>query len=47
MGKGTFRPEYETIAMLGMNCRIDDLDAVFMTNDICNKYGIDTISAGR
>ncbi len=44
--EGTFRPEYETIAMLGTNCLINDLDAVFMTNDICNKYGIDTISAG-
>jgi aldehyde:ferredoxin oxidoreductase len=44
--EGTFRPEYETMAMLGTNCLINDLDAVFMTNDICNKYGVDTISTG-
>jgi aldehyde:ferredoxin oxidoreductase len=43
---GTYRPEYETIAMLGTNCLNNNLDSVFMANDICNRYGIDTISAG-
>jgi aldehyde:ferredoxin oxidoreductase len=44
--EGTYRPEYETIAMLGSNCLVDNIDAIFMANDICNRYGIDTISAG-
>jgi aldehyde:ferredoxin oxidoreductase len=43
---GSYRPEYETIAMLGTNCLNDNLDSVFMANDICNRYGLDTISAG-
>ncbi len=44
--EGTYRPEYETIAMLGSNCLNDNLDSIFMANDICNRYGMDTISAG-
>ena len=43
---GSYRPEYETIAMLGTNCLNNNLDSVFMANDMCNRYGIDTISAG-
>ncbi len=43
---GTYRPEYETIAMLGSNCLNDNIDSIFMANDICNRYGFDTISAG-
>jgi len=39
-------PEYETIAMLGSNCGIDDLVAVCKANELCNKYGLDTISTG-
>ena len=39
-------PEYETIAMLGSNCGIDDLVAVAKGNELCNKYGLDTISTG-
>jgi aldehyde:ferredoxin oxidoreductase len=44
--EGTYRPEYETIAMLGSNCLNDNLDSIFMANDLCNRFGIDTISAG-
>jgi aldehyde:ferredoxin oxidoreductase len=44
--EGTYRPEYETIAMLGANCLNNNIDAIFMANDICNRYGIDTISGG-
>jgi aldehyde:ferredoxin oxidoreductase len=44
--EGTYRPEYETIAMLGSNCLNDNIDSIFMANDICNRYGMDTISAG-
>lgn len=44
--EGTFRPEYETIAMLGTNCLNSDIDSIIEANDICNRYGIDTISVG-
>lgn len=39
-------PEYETLAMLGSNLLIDDLRALVKANELCNRYGIDTISAG-
>lgn len=40
-------PEYETIyALGGLNC-IDSLEEVAYLNDICDRLGIDTISAGN
>ncbi|MDN5321973.1 MAG: aldehyde:ferredoxin oxidoreductase [Clostridia bacterium] len=39
-------PEYETIGMLGSNCLIDDLEAIAKANELCNRYGLDTISTG-
>ncbi|MFC2071256.1 aldehyde ferredoxin oxidoreductase family protein [Chloroflexota bacterium] len=39
-------PEYETIAALGSDCGINDLKAIAMGNELCNAYGIDTISCG-
>lgn len=39
-------PEYETVGSLGSICGIDDLPAVCKGNEICNAYGLDTISAG-
>jgi aldehyde:ferredoxin oxidoreductase len=39
-------PEYETLAALGSNCGIDDLEALMKANELCNRYGIDTISTG-
>jgi len=39
-------PEYETLAMLGANCLVDDLKAVAKANELCNRYGLDTISTG-
>ncbi len=39
-------PEYETLAALGSNCLVDDLDAIAVANELCNRYGIDTISCG-
>ncbi len=39
-------PEYESLGMLGSNCLVDDLDAIALANDRCNRLGIDTISAG-
>jgi len=40
------KPEYETIAALGPMCNNDDLISIIKASDICNKYGLDTISAG-
>jgi len=39
-------PEYETIASFGSLCGIDDINAIAYANQICNAYGLDTISAG-
>ncbi len=39
-------PEYETISALGTNLNITDLKAIAKGNEICNRYCLDTISAG-
>jgi aldehyde:ferredoxin oxidoreductase len=39
-------PEYETIAAFGSMCGIDDLKAISWANQLCNAYGLDTISTG-
>jgi aldehyde:ferredoxin oxidoreductase len=39
-------PEYETIATFGSYCGIDNLEAVAYANQLCNMYGMDTISCG-
>jgi aldehyde:ferredoxin oxidoreductase len=39
-------PEYETLAMLGSNLMVDDLDKIIKWNVECNDLGIDTISLG-
>jgi aldehyde:ferredoxin oxidoreductase len=44
--EGAHKPEYETLAMFGSNCLNDNLDSIIKANDICNRYGLDTISAG-
>ncbi|MEM3038895.1 MAG: aldehyde ferredoxin oxidoreductase family protein [Thermoplasmata archaeon] len=38
-------PEYETIALFGPNVGNDNINGIIKANDLCNKYGIDTISA--
>ena len=38
--------EYETLTMLGSNCLIDDLEALNKANELCNRYGLDTIGVG-
>ena len=43
---GAHKPEYETLAMFGSNCVNDNLDSIIVAGDICNRYGLDTISAG-
>jgi aldehyde:ferredoxin oxidoreductase len=39
-------PEYETIGAFGSMCAISDLAAIARANQLCNAYGMDTISAG-
>jgi aldehyde:ferredoxin oxidoreductase len=40
------KPEYETIAAFGPLCLNDNIEAILYANDLCNRYGLDTISAG-
>lgn len=42
----TERPEYETSASFGSTCLCDEEDAVLKCNELCNRYGFDTIAAG-
>jgi len=39
-------PEYETIAALGSNCGIDNVEAIIKGHELCGRYGLDTISTG-
>ena len=39
-------PEYETLASLGPFCGIDNLEAIAHGNELCNRWGLDTISLG-
>jgi aldehyde:ferredoxin oxidoreductase len=43
---GSRRPEYETAAAFGSLCVNSHTESIMMVNDICNRAGIDTISAG-
>jgi len=40
------KPEYETLGAFGAMLLVDDLGAIVKANDICNLYGMDTISTG-
>lgn len=39
-------PEYETCATFGSYCGNDSIEIIAEANQICNMYGVDTISAG-
>jgi aldehyde:ferredoxin oxidoreductase len=39
-------PEYETAAVFGSYCGVDDLHAIALANKICNENGLDTIGTG-
>jgi len=41
------RTEYETIALLGPDCGVDDFGAIVAGNQLCDELGIDTMSAGN
>jgi aldehyde:ferredoxin oxidoreductase len=40
-------PEYETIYAFGGLCLIDSLDEIIYLNDLCDRLGLDTITAGN
>ncbi|MBN2032521.1 MAG: aldehyde ferredoxin oxidoreductase family protein [Deltaproteobacteria bacterium] len=40
-------PEYETIYALGGLCEIDRIEEIMYLNDLCDRLGLDTISAGN
>lgn len=39
-------PEYETLSAMGSYCGVSDLAAVARANQLCNMYGMDTITCG-
>jgi aldehyde:ferredoxin oxidoreductase len=41
------RTEFETVALLGPNCGVDDYGAIVAANQLCDEIGIDTMSAGN
>ncbi len=45
-GKPLEGPEYETVFAFGSNCAIGDQDTIIRMSQLCDEYGIDTISAG-
>ncbi|WP_457575519.1 aldehyde ferredoxin oxidoreductase C-terminal domain-containing protein [Desulfomarina sp.] len=38
--------EYETLALLGSNCMISDIETVARLNRVCNDLGLDTMETG-
>ena len=40
-------PEYETIYAFGGLCMIDSIEEIIYLNDICDRLGMDTITAGN
>jgi aldehyde:ferredoxin oxidoreductase len=42
----THKPEYESVLALGGLCMNEDTDSLFYLNEILNRAGMDTISAG-
>lgn len=39
-------PEYETCGTFGSYCGVSDLETICIANQLCNMYGLDTISCG-
>ncbi|HYU18269.1 MAG TPA: aldehyde ferredoxin oxidoreductase family protein [Chloroflexota bacterium] len=42
----THKPEYESSALWGNNLLNDNIHSLMKANDLCNRYGLDTISTG-
>jgi aldehyde:ferredoxin oxidoreductase len=53
VGEGKYKgisvegPEYETLGMFGSNLLIDSLPFIIQANILCDRLGLDTISAGN
>ncbi|MCP4694197.1 MAG: aldehyde ferredoxin oxidoreductase, partial [Desulfobacterales bacterium] len=43
----THKPEYETVLSLGGLCMNKDVDSIFYLNELLNRAGMDSISAGH
>lgn len=39
-------PEFETLAAFGSLCGVHNLQAIAKANELCNRYGLDTVSTG-
>jgi aldehyde:ferredoxin oxidoreductase len=39
-------PEYETVAVFGSDCGVDDIQVIAKANELCNEYLLDSISTG-
>jgi aldehyde:ferredoxin oxidoreductase len=46
-GIETEGPEYETVMGFGSNCGVDDIVDVMQSNELCDEFGMDTISCGN
>ena len=46
-GLETEGPEFETVFSLGSNVGVGDIVDVMKSNDLCDRYGLDTISTGN
>lgn len=52
VGEGPFAPvdgggpEYEPLGTMGGECLVDNLEAVALACELCNRYGLDQISTG-
>ena len=46
-GLETEGPEFETVMAFGSNCAIDDIVDVMQSNELCDEFGLDTISCGN
>ena len=44
--EGAKKPEYEIVGLFGSSCLNENLDSIIKCNDICNRKGLDGISAG-
>jgi len=44
--RGGSKLEYEALTMMGSNCMVDDLEKLNKANDLCNRFGLDTIGTG-
>ena len=45
-GTSVVGPENQTIYALGHNCGIGDLGAIIKANELCDRFGLDTMSTG-